>query len=190
MRQYHGKARTASGKWRETGGAMLAVAALATVTAWTGPSAPVSVSQHGVSGAIFSAIRGKCLSDYPNYSGQGLVAGIDACAHTSSQRWILPGDNTIRVQGRCLTIRKPASGTGVVVAACRRSAGQFREVDGIVRVPGVELLNPWSGRCLTVPRASAANKTQVQIRRCERSAAQTWYPPPSHPAAPPSARPA
>jgi hypothetical protein len=163
----------------------------------------------GVSGAIYAAIRGKCLSAYPNYishyhsyrgrrpagprlagprlagprlASQGLVAGIGDCAASRSQRWTLPGDNTIRVQGTCLTVRHKASGTGVVIASCDGSAGQFWEKVGIPLVPGVELVNPWSGRCLTDPHGSRASGTQVQISGCSFGTAKdTWYPPPTHP---------
>jgi ricin-type beta-trefoil lectin protein len=191
MQQHRDKTGAAPRKWREIGKAGAAVLAAASVAAaawtWPGahvPGAHVPAARRGVSGAIFSGIGGKCLSDYPNYHRQSLVAGIDSCDHSSAQRWTLPGDNTIRVQGKCLTARKKASRTGIVLASCDGSGGQFWEADGVVRVPGVELLNPWSGKCLIDPRSSTVDNTQVQIYRCRRSAAETWYLPPSRPSHP------
>src|SRR6266446_1865042 len=164
--------------------ALLTVLALAPLAAWSGAGAPVAAVPRGsaaVTGAIVSAIDGRCLSNYPNYARQRLVADIDKCVGSSSERWTLPADNTVRVQGKCLAAGRKTSGTGLVLARCTKSAGQFWEADGVVNAPTAELLNPWSGKCMTVPRARAAAHTQVRIYTCARSPAQTWYLPPHTP---------
>jgi hypothetical protein len=151
---------------------------LTLLAAWTGQGTPVTAVHRGsagVTGAIMSAIHLKCLSSYPSYTGSGLIAGIERCNGSRSESWTLPADNTIRVQGRCLAVRKKASGTGIVLANCDGSRGQFWETNGVVRVPGMELTNPWSGKCMTDPNGSTVDGTQVRICTCTRSAAQIWY---------------
>ena len=135
----------------------------------------------GATGAIVSAVHGKCLSNYPNYAGQGLVAGVDECDGTSSERWTLPADNTVRVEGKCLAVTKKAAGTGLVLAKCDGSPAQFWEADGLVEATGAELINPWSGKCMTDPDGTTVDDTQVRLYACIRSAAQTWYLPPRTP---------
>ena len=165
MRQYRGKGATALQQRRHrTAMALLAALALATLAAWTGQGtrlaagyrdAPVAIVHGGAAGAsgrIASAIHGKCLDSYPGYARQHLVAGINRCTGKKAQRWTLPGDNTIRMRGKCLTVGKKSSGTGAVLAPCNGSAAQFWEANGIVRIPGTELVNPWSGKCLDDPR--------------------------------------
>jgi Ricin-type beta-trefoil lectin domain len=182
MRRYRGKALAAL--WKHgpgTGKAILAVLALAPLTAWTGQGAPLTAAQGGPSGgggAISSAIHGYCLSSYSNYVGPGLIAGIDKCENQAAQHWTLPGNNTVRVQGKCLAAKAKTVGTGLVLAKCDGSRGQFWEADGVVRVPGTQLLNPWSGKCMTDPHASTADDTQVQLGTCDRTVAETWYLPP------------
>ncbi len=182
MRRYRDKVSAALRKHRHgTVKALLVASALALLAAWTGHRMPVTGAHRGpasATGAIVSAIHHKCLSNYPNYVGQGLVAGIDECDGSSSERWTLPADNTVRVQGKCLAVGRKASGTGLVLATCNGSAGQFWEADGVVRVPGDELINPWSGKCMTDPNGTTVDGTQVRLHVCNRSAAQTWYLPP------------
>src|SRR6266496_3418546 len=83
------------------------------------------------------------------------------------------------IHGKCLQASRKSAAAGLVLASCNGSRAQFWEVDGIVRVPGVELLNPWSGRCMEDPKGSTVDGTQVRLGDCSRSKAQTWYPPPS-----------
>jgi hypothetical protein len=158
--------------------ALLAASTLTLLAAWTGQGTPVAAvhtGAAGVSGAIMSAIHHKCLSTYPSYTGSGLIAGIEKCNGSRSERWTLPADNTIRIRGKCLAVKKKASGTGIVLAKCDGSHGQFWEINGVVRVPGTELTNPWSGKCMTDPNGSTADGTQVRLYTCKRSADQIWY---------------
>jgi hypothetical protein len=187
MRQYPDNISGAVRKHgRATAKGVLALLALAPLAAWTGQGTPVAAVQQpaaGATGAIVSAIGGKCLSNYPNYVGQGLVAGIDECTGSSAERWTLPSDNTVRVEGDCLAVKKKAAGTGLVLAKCEGSAAQFWEADGLVEAAGVELINPWSGKCMTDPNGTTVDDTQVRLYACTRSAAQTWYLPPRKPLA-------
>ncbi len=81
------------------------------------------------------------------------------------------GNNTVRVQGECLTIGNKANGTGLVLANCNGSRGQCSYVDDIVRAAG-ELIF-WSGKCVTDPHASTVGDTQMRLYACNRSAGQT-----------------
>jgi len=133
-------------------------------------------ASHGFSGRIASRVRGECLSAYPNYHNRpGLIAGTARCAGGFGQAWVLPGDNTIRSGGRCLDAAGTASGTGVVIAECDGSGGQFWETDDVAGIPGDELLNPRPGKCMTDPRSSRVNDTQVLLSPCNRSTPQIWY---------------
>jgi len=169
-----------SGRRRAAVALVVAIAVLP-LAAWTGLRAPVAVHR-GITGPIASGIHGKCLADRSDSSGHGLVADIYRCNGRSTQRWTLPADNTVRIQGKCLQASRKSTGAGLVLASCNGSRAQFWEVDGIVRVPGIELLNPWSGKCMEDPKGSTADGTQVRLGACSRSTAQTWYPPPSKPA--------
>jgi hypothetical protein len=168
---------------------MLPVFLLVPLAAWAGQGTPVSalhpqaalpVTRHlDLTGTITSAIQGMCLAGYPEHGGKGgkggLIVSVVRCRHLSAQRWTLPGDNTIRNGGECLTVTKKTTATGAVLATCDGSARQFWEPDGIVRNPAIELLNPWSGKCLDDPGGSEVDGTQVRIYACTRSPEQIWY---------------
>jgi len=158
-------------------GAVIAALAVLPLAAWTGPNAPAAPVERGITGPISSAVHGKCLDQHTDHSGKGQVAGIAHCTGESAQHWAMPGDNTIRIQGKCLQASSQANGAGIVLATCDGSDAQFWEVSGVVRVPGDEFINPWSGKCLEDPGESTVDGTQVQLNTCSRSAAQTWYPP-------------
>ena len=156
---------------------------LVPLAAWTGPGragfrlhprAALPATRHlELTGTITSAIKGMCLAGYPKYGG--IIVSVVRCENLSSQRWTLPADNTIRNRGECLTVTKKTNATGAVLATCDGSARQFWEPDGIVRNPAIELLNPWSGKCLDDPGRSKVDGTQVRIYTCNRSAEQIWY---------------
>ncbi len=156
-----------------------ALTMLITLTAVTCGSA--AADQRGITGAIASKVHGICLAAFPGYHRRGLVAGVDRCTSKAAQSWTLPGDNTVRIKGKCLQASRKTAGAGLVLATCSGSDAQFWEADGVVRVPGDELLNPWSGKCMEDPHGSTAAGTQVRLGTCSRSMAQTWYLPPSHP---------
>lgn len=171
--------------WRNRHGpgkALLAALVLAPLAAWTGHGTPVTATHMtapGVTGAILSGIRGKCLTvRSPAHAGHYLVPGIYECSEISAQRWTLPGDNTFRFGGQCLAAVQKTSGTGLVLDKCDGSGKQFWEANGVVRAAGTEVSNPWSGKCMTAPNGSTVRSTQVRIYACKRSAAQTWYLPP------------
>ena len=189
MRQYRGKVSAGLWKYRHgTVKVLLTALALAPLTAWTGHGAPVTAVHRvppGVTGVIVSAVGGKCLSANPGSPSPALPAAVliggGECPAGSAQLWTLPGDNTIRSMGKCLTAGSKANGTGIALATCNGSPAQFWEADGVVQVAGTEVINPWSGKCMTDPNGSTLDLTQVRIYACSRSAAQTWYLPPSQP---------
>ena len=176
--------------WRNRCGAARAMLSVLTLlvplAAWTDRGAPVSAQrphaelrttrQPDPTGGITSAIQGMCLAEYPSHGGHGgFIAAVARCKRLNSQRWTLPGDNTIRNRGECLTVTGKTHATGAVLTSCEGSAGQYWEPDGIVGNPAIELLNPWSGKCLDDPHSSKVDGTQVRIYACNRSAEQIWY---------------
>ena len=193
MRQYRGKGATALQQRRHrTAMALLAALALAPLAAWTGQGTPLAAGYRdapvaivhggaaGASGPIASAIPANASTATQAMRGRTL-SRVSIAVPARAQRWTLPGDNTIRMRGKCLTVGRKSSGTGAVLAPCNGSAAQFWEADGIVRIPGTELVNPWSGKCLDDPHGSTTDHTQVSLSACNRSPAQIWYLPPGPP---------
>ena len=208
MRQYRDTTMASFSRLRNgAASALLTALAVATMAGWASPDASASANHgrtsqvSGTTGPIYSAIHRECLDYYARYgsyqagqtrffldygydagyTSRQLVAGIHHCTGKSAQKWTLPADNTIRIAGKCLTATKKTSGSGIVLATCNKSGSQFWEANGIVRVAGVELINPRSGKCLTDPNGSTIDGTQVRLYACKRSAAQTWYLPPTKP---------
>ena len=189
MRQYRGKVSAALWKHRQgTAKALLTALALLPLAAWTGHGTPPGAAHRrpaGVTGAIVSAVGDTCLSVQPNYPAPGITASVitgeGGCPDSSAQTWVLPGDNTIRRDGKCLATVAKTNGSGIVLATCDGSRRQFWEVDGVVEAAGLEIINPWSGKCMTDPGASTVGLTQVRVDTCNRSPAQTWYLPPRVP---------
>jgi Ricin-type beta-trefoil lectin domain len=158
-------------------GATLAVAALAlTLVGMPGAHAQQAGSQQGVTGQITVASSGACLTAFPASGGKAQAAVVGRCTGAPAQRWTLAGDNTIRLRGECLAASGgKAAGAGIVLARCDGSAAQLWESNGIVQVPGDELVNVRSGKCLAYPGSSAAGGGQVRLTACTRAASQVWY---------------
>lgn len=190
MRRHPDDAATSPGKNRAEKGkaagipllaAAVTAAGVAVLTGATGAaraSAPGALPQApGITGPIYSGITRKCLTYYPHSASGNPIAVLSRCTGGIIQQWQFLPDNTIRTARKCLQAVSDEAGSGVVIARCDKSPGQFWEIRAVVMVPGAQLLNPASGRCLADPGGSTVDGTAVQTRPCTSSAAQTWYPP-------------
>jgi hypothetical protein len=96
---------------------------------------------------------------------------LDTCNGSSSQRWTLQTDGTIRAQGGCLDVRDGATAAGTLVQLydCNRTAAQqWRwRTDGT-------LLNPISARCLDAENGNSSNGTRLIIWDCHGRQNQIW----------------
>lgn len=93
------------------------------------------------------------------------------CNQTDAQRWNTPGDNTIRVFGKCLDVTNggTANGTRVQLFDCNASGSQTW-----VSQSNGTLLNPQSGRCLDDPDNNEKPGDLLQIYDCNTTTAQQF----------------
>ena len=70
--------------------------------------------------------RGKCLNDAGNRTANGTPVNLGACNGSSSQKWTVVQDRTLRIHGKCLGISGSAkvSGAKAVLATCSGYASQ------------------------------------------------------------------
>jgi hypothetical protein len=125
-----------------------------------------------VTGPIRSKIPVKCVHDHANGGTDGTPVQLYDCNGTSAQNWTLPGDGTIRINGKCLDISFIGTQNKSVVAlyTCLGGAVAQQWVTG----SGNSVRNPNSGRCLDDPYATTTNETQLWIWDCNNGDAQTW----------------
>jgi hypothetical protein len=125
-----------------------------------------------VAGPIRSKIPVKCVHDRDNGDTNGTPVQLYDCNGTSAQSWTLPGDGTIRINGKCLDISNIGTANKSVVAlyTCLGGAVAQQWVTG----SGNSVRNPNSGRCLDDPYATANNGTQLWIWDCNNGDAQNW----------------
>jgi hypothetical protein len=101
---------------------------------------------------------GHCLDVRGGVALLGSPLAVYDCNGTTSQRWTVATDGTLRVIGGCAG----AAGDGSVqVTACDTgAAGQWRARSGST------LLNVGSGRCLTDPGNGATTGTPLRLAAC------------------------
>lgn len=91
--------------------------------------------------------------------------------------WTLNTDGTLAAAGRCLGVNggeaSTANGALTVLAGCAGTLDQQWAV-GWDTSNRPRLLNPNSGRCLSVPNAATAVGTQLVLFTCTNAAAQVW----------------
>lgn len=134
---------------------------------WTVTAAPTG----GPTGPVRLNLAGKCLNDVGNSSANGTAQDIWTCNGSTSQKWTVVQDGTLRIHGKCLDVYHggTTSGTKVDLYSCNGSgAQQWR-----LQTRG-ELVNPASGKCLTDPSGSTANGTRIKIVTCAGKAYQQW----------------
>ncbi|MFB9576224.1 ricin-type beta-trefoil lectin domain protein, partial [Streptomyces yanii] len=114
-------------------------------------------------------MAGRCLENHRTDPAKPGELGLWHCEEAANQQWVRHGDGTIRNADTCLTATADQK-TGL--ADCDGTPAQTWQpkTDG-------SLLNPASGRCLTVPGADIANGTPAELRDCDGTTSQKWIVP-------------
>ena len=119
---------------------------------------------------------GLCLDVRGGITTNNTAIQIYTCNHTAAQQITYTASNTVQVLGKCLDAANAgtANGTLVQLYDCNTSGSQT----WIAQTNG-ELLNPQSGRCLTVPGGDTTpGAVQLQLQDCNAGSAQVWKLPP------------
>jgi alpha-N-acetylglucosaminidase len=107
-----------------------------------------------------------CLDDSGDQSADNTKVDVWACNGTPAQAWLAKTDGTVRINGKCLDVRRgvKASGTPVDLYSCNGTqAQQWRLMPAGL---GITLVNPVSGLCLADPGDSTTSGTQLVIATC------------------------
>jgi hypothetical protein len=115
-------------------------------------------------------MAGRCLENHRTNTANAGALGLWHCEAAANQQWIRHADGTIRQSDECLAAT--ANGKATELADCDGTPAQTWQ-------PGTDgsLLNPASGRCLTVPGSKIANGTQAELRNCDGTINQKWVVP-------------
>ncbi|HVK21251.1 MAG TPA: family 20 glycosylhydrolase [Actinokineospora sp.] len=133
-----------------------------------------------------TGLGGKCLDNSNNNVTDGNPIVLWTCnvGGSNSQNWTRPGDGTMRVAGKCLTIvgssstaglqaNTTARGTQLEIRTCGVHGGQYWDV-----LANGTLVNPQSKLCLDVPGSNSANGTRPIVWTCGTNQAnQRWVVP-------------
>ncbi|MFF4630145.1 ricin-type beta-trefoil lectin domain protein [Streptomyces griseorubiginosus] len=113
----------------------------------------------------------RCVDDAGGSTTAGTKVQINTCGGTTSEKWTIGTDGTVKVLGMCLdtTGNATTSGTLVVIDTCKTDATQKWKVT----TTGTLVSNANPALCLTDPAASATTGTQLTIATCGGSG-QTW----------------
>ncbi|WUD76777.1 polymorphic toxin-type HINT domain-containing protein [Streptomyces sp. NBC_00510] len=113
----------------------------------------------------------RCIDDAGGSTTAGTKVQISTCSGSTSQKWTIGTDGTVKVLGMCLDTvgNATTAGTLVVIDTCKTDATQKWKVT----TTGTLVSNANSAVCLTDPGASATNGTQLTIAACGGSG-QTW----------------
>jgi GH25 family lysozyme M1 (1,4-beta-N-acetylmuramidase) len=126
---------------------------------WSRPVAPV-----------VSGVASRCLK----VSGTSVTFATCVKGYTN-QQWTLRPSGTITVQssGKCLT-GSATAGSALIQSTCVKGSPnqQWRLV--AAGAIAVELKNPQSGRCVTVPSASSPGGTALVMGGCSTALTSTW----------------
>lgn len=126
---------------------------------WSRPVAPV-----------VSGVASRCLT----VSGTSVTSSACGKGYTN-QRWTLRAAGTITVQssGKCLTGNSTA-GSPVIQSACVKANPDQQWRLAAAGAIAVELKNPQSGLCVTVPSASSPTGTALVMGACSTALTSTW----------------
>ena len=141
-----------------------------TAQTWTSAQFGSGGATAGATGAISSAITGKCMDVSGANSANGTSVQLWDCNGSNAQVWTQYSDNTLRALGKCLdaTGAGTADGTKLEIWDCNGGANQvWQAYNG-----GYQ--NPVSGRCVDDPSSSTTNGTQLQLWDCNGTNAQKW----------------
>jgi hypothetical protein len=106
----------------------------------------------------------RCADDYLDRSGNGTKIDLWSCDGQARQRITFTASGELRVADKCVT-----AGRGAVLEPCTGSAAQTwtRRSNG-------EYVVKATGRCLSDPRNSTRNDTQLLVLGCTGTAGQRW----------------
>jgi len=117
-----------------------------------------------------------CLTNQGSLNAASNPVIVSGCDASSGQQWSPYTVSTLRTQGGCLDVAgaRTTSGTPVDWYPCNRTAAQtwIHQSDG-------ELVNPYSGLCLTVPGGNTSSR--LDIETCAGAADQQWTMPAGSP---------
>ena len=125
---------------------------------WSRPVAP-----------IVSGVAARCL----NVSGTSVT--FYTCGNYATEHWTLRPSGTITVQssGECLTEHTTA-GSALIQYTCVKGSPNQQWTLVAAGAIAVELKNPHSGLCVTVPSASSPNGTALVLGACSTAPTSTW----------------
>jgi alpha-glucosidase (family GH31 glycosyl hydrolase) len=139
----------------------------------------VSLSGHATANPTSGEVLGDgglCLDVRGGATANGTALQAYTCNHGSAQQVTPTGTNTLQVLGKCLDAANAgtANGTLVQLYDCNGTGSQT----WVAQTNG-ELLNPQSGRCLTLPGGNTSpGAVQLQLQDCNAAAPQVWKLPP------------
>jgi GH25 family lysozyme M1 (1,4-beta-N-acetylmuramidase) len=117
-------------------------------------------------GSVLSGLPGRCLAT------SGSVAELVNCANVAAQHWTAETNGTIVQSGKCLAEGGTTAGSAVSFGSCSGTADQWTLVSA-GRI-AVELSNPASGLCVSVPTNSTASGTALRMETCGNNPYSTW----------------
>jgi hypothetical protein len=132
-------------------------------------------ASHGASGPVRLDGRNLCINDAGNRSANGTAIQIWSCDSHRSQVWTIVQDQTIRIHGKCLSVaggHVNSDGAKIILATCTGSPGQRWENENQALANQASGTGP--GRCLTDPRRSTRNGTQLEVWACGTGGALQW----------------
>jgi hypothetical protein len=150
-----GRPATTAGTWHP----------VVTVTDYAGSSQVTFAWQVSSRAGEVKGHASKCADDYRGRTRNGTKIDLWSCDGQRRQRITFTASGELQVEGKCVTARKGAA----VLESCNGSAAQTW-----TRRSSGEYIVRSNGRCLTDPRNSAANGTQLLLNACARSAGQRW----------------
>jgi len=125
---------------------------------WSRPVAP-----------IVSGVAARCL----NVSGTSVT--FSTCGNYATQHWTLRPAGTITVQssGQCLT-ELTTVGSALTQHTCVKGSPNQQWTLAAAGAIAVELKNPHTGLCVSVPSASSPNGSALVLGACSTALTSTW----------------
>jgi beta-glucanase (GH16 family) len=119
------------------------------------------------SGQVTGA-QNNCLSNMNSLNSDPNPVVLSACDHSDGQFWSTYSDGTLRAQGGCLDLYNGARspGTAAVWYPCNTAKSQVWQSK-----PNGELVNPYSGLCLTSP----GDAIPLDAEPCKGTPQQQWH---------------
>ncbi|ACU70914.1 glycoside hydrolase family 31 [Catenulispora acidiphila DSM 44928] len=119
---------------------------------------------------------GLCLDTRGGTTANGTAMQLYTCNHTAGQQVAYTPGGALQVLGKCLDAANAgtANGTLIQLYDCNSTGSQNWTAQS-----NGELINPQSGRCLTVPGGNTTpGAVQLQLQDCTDAASQIWKLPP------------